>query len=101
MENTLKNPAPDQSEAEALAIEALVFLSGEEKRFQRFLSITGLDPSTLRQVAKQTNFLASILDYIMQDESLLLQFCEMNAIDPDLVPSSRTVLGKDLPGQFE
>lgn len=59
-------------DAEALAIEALGFLGRDPERLSRFLGLTGLDAATLRQAAASPGFLGSVLDYVMQDESLLL-----------------------------
>ena len=40
-----------REEAEALALAALEFLSGEGERIGRFLALSGLDPGTLRKAA--------------------------------------------------
>ena len=91
--NSLKQPILNRSEAEDLAIQVLVFLSGDEKRMHRYLDVTGLDPATIRDAASDGNFLASVLDYLMQDEALLLQFCEMQGYDPTTVPAGFALLG--------
>lgn len=88
----MKNTILNNVEAEGLAIEVLVFLSGDEKRFHAYLNVTGLDPQTIREAAGDSNFLTSVLDYLMQDESLLLQFCELQAISPTAIPSAHSQL---------
>jgi len=42
-----------REEAEALALAALEFLSGEGERIGRFLALSGLDPGTLRKAAAE------------------------------------------------
>lgn len=72
-------------EAELLAIQALGFLAGDDERLGRFLAITGIGPETLRAAAAQKSFLAQVLGYLMQDESLLLAFSADQSISPDRV----------------
>jgi len=80
-------------DAEEIAIQALVFLSADESRFQQYLSVTGLEPGRIREAAADSNFLASVLDYLMQDESMLLQFCEIQGHDPARLPVANRLLG--------
>jgi hypothetical protein len=75
-------------EAELLAIKALGFLAGDAERLGRFLSVTGIGPETLRAAASQTSFLVQVLDYLMQDESLLVAFAADQMILPDRVTMS-------------
>jgi Protein of unknown function (DUF3572) len=75
-------------DAELLAIEALGFLAGDDERLGRFLAVTGIGPETLRAAAAQKSFLAQVLGYLMQDESLLLAFSADQSILPDRVAAS-------------
>ncbi len=84
-------------EAEKLSIKALGFLVSEENRLQRFISLTGLDPATLREAATDPRFLASVLEYMMQDEALLLEFAEIEALDPTEVPAAHAALSPSNP----
>ncbi|MEM1045595.1 MAG: DUF3572 domain-containing protein [Pseudomonadota bacterium] len=88
---------PNIEEAEKLSIQALGFLANEENRLQKYISLTGLDPATLRDAATDPRFLASVLEYVMQDEALLLEFAEMQAIDPASVPSAHARLSSPGP----
>ena len=88
----MRKPPIDLSGAESLAINALVFLSQDDNRFQRYVTITGLDSGTIREAAKDAGFLVSVLEYVMQDESLLLQFCEIGGHDPAIISSGHAVL---------
>lgn len=93
----MKNTDLTRTDAEEIAIQVLVFLSSDEKRFQHYRSITGLEPESIRQAAADRNFLASVLDYLMQDEALLLQFCELNGHDPSGMPIANRLLGGSAP----
>jgi len=55
--------------AEIVAIQALSFIAGEPERLGLFLAETGIGPETLRQSAADPQFLASVLGFIMRDDS--------------------------------
>ena len=72
---------PEQ--AEILAIQVLGYIAGTEEELQRLLTATGMDSEALKQCAQSRAGLAGVLDYICQDESILLGFCEAARIRPD------------------
>lgn len=86
----LKHEAHDP---EALAIDALGFLAEDIERLQRFLAITGLEPSTLRDAARNPLFLVSVLDHLLADEALLLAYAANRRIEPQVVADARARIG--------
>jgi hypothetical protein len=82
----------DRARAESLAVEALGFLSGSPERLVRFLEATGMRPDTLRAAAQSSGFLAGLMDYIAQDEALLLAFAEEAGVKPEGVMRARHLL---------
>lgn len=76
-------------DAEALAIEALTFLAADSERISRFLGLTGIAPETLRQAAGEPHFLASVLDYLLNDEALLLAFAANHNHRPEAIATAR------------
>jgi Protein of unknown function (DUF3572) len=90
-----KAPAMDRGRAEALAVGALTFLSGNPERLVRFLETTGMRPDTLRAAARSPGFLAGLMDYIAQDEELLLAFAEEAGIRPEAVMQARQLLSPE------
>jgi hypothetical protein len=88
--------------AEALAIGALGFLAGDMERLGRFLATTGLGPENLRQAAGEPAFLASVLAYIAEDESLLLAFAADAGVRPERVAGAqRRLAGLPTHASFE
>ncbi len=79
---------------DALAIMALTFLAREPERLVRFLDLTGLEPSGLRAAAASPGFLAAVLDHIMSDESLLVDFAADSNVSPEIIPMARHALGR-------
>jgi len=83
-----------RSEAAAgLAVTALSFLASEPDRLAGFLAETGLGPQSLRAAARQPGFLLGVLEYVSNDESLLLAFAEASGLDPQDIARAREALG--------
>lgn len=88
--------------AETLAIQALGFLAEDPERLGVFLAATGISPQAIRGAARQPGFLAGVLEHMLGNESLLLEFAASAGIDdPGLVSRAQQVLGgrweRDLP----
>ena len=69
----------------SVAVAALAFFAADRERLDRFLSATGLGPNNLRDAAAAPGFHASVLDYLLSDEPLLLSFAEDQGLDPDQI----------------
>ncbi len=82
----------NQPEAETLALNVLNFLAGDEMRLQRFMTVTGMDPHALRGNVSDPAFLAGILDYLLQDESLIYMFASTYNTPPGQPAQARRVL---------
>jgi hypothetical protein len=76
-------------DAETIAIKALSFLAGRPEELGRFLALTGIDPSSLRQSAAEPGFLGGVLDFLLQDEPLMMVFAEAEGIAPAAIASAR------------
>ena len=80
-------------EAQTLALKALGFVAGSEGGLERLMELSGLDLGTLRARAGEPEVLASLLDFLLMDEGLLVDFCHGEAIDAKAVHMARYVLG--------
>ena len=85
--------AATEEGAEILALQALGWLAGDETRMSRFLALSGLDPATLRSVADSRDTARAVMDFLLSDEELLLDFCEIAQIRPKDFPAYRARLG--------
>lgn len=83
-----------QETAEIVALRALAWLAGHEEAVNGFLNQSGLAPSDLAQAAGRPEMLAAVLDYLLEDEALLLAFCG----DTDVAPESPAQARMHLPG---
>ena len=69
-----QRPQMTRELAESVAIQALTFLAEEPERLDRFLALTGIGPESLRDAAREPNFLLGVLDHLAGDERLLHEF---------------------------
>jgi hypothetical protein len=90
----MKTQPGDAGGAEAVAIEALAFIAGDDKLLPRFLAITGIEAHAIRQAAREPGFLAGVLDFLLAHEPSLIAFCEASGRKPETVMAAR----RSLPG---
>jgi hypothetical protein len=81
-----------REQAEILAIGALGFLAGDSEALGAFLSLTGIGPANLRAAAAEPGFLAGLLDYLLANESLLVDYTRQAGIAPEEVGRARAAL---------
>jgi len=72
----------------------LTFLASDAERLEAFLKVSGINPTDLRSLVGDPQFLAGVADHVLADQSLLLIFCESAGLDPNHVVRSRS----NLPG---
>ncbi|MGU3574891.1 DUF3572 domain-containing protein [Brucellaceae bacterium C25G] len=85
---------PRNEQAEALAIEALIWLSQEPELMSRFLTLTGIDASAIRDAAREPGFLGGVLQFLLAHEPTLMRFCEATQTEPASVVNA----ARQLPG---
>ena len=78
--------------ARSLAVSALAFIAADSDRLNRFLNLTGLGPHNLRTAAADPAFLGSVLDYLVGDEELLVQFAAEAGLKPEAVARAHAAL---------
>ena len=82
-----------REQAQSLAIQALGFIAADPELLPRFLAITGIEATAIRQAAREPGFLAGVLQFICAHEPTLLRFSEETGISPGQVVSAL----RDLP----
>ena len=86
--------------ARSLAVGALAFIAADSDRLNRFLSLTGLGPDNLRTAAADPAFLDSVLDYLVGDEALLVDFAADAGLKPEAVARAQAILRGPTEGEF-
>lgn len=80
--------------SEIVAIQALTFIATDPQRLGLFLSETGIGPETLRSAAKDPQFLISVLDFVLRDDSTVKAFSLSSQFDPTTIQAARQALGE-------
>jgi hypothetical protein len=72
-----------QPSAAELGDHCLTYLVQNPEQLAEFMSIAGLSPDSLRRAVASGTITAGLIDYVAQNEPLLLAVCEQAAISPD------------------
>ena len=84
--------------AETLALQAVSWLATDVAILGDFLNVTGAELSSLVADLKKPSFLAAVLDFILTEDQLVLDFASAVGIRPEEVATARAFLpGGDLP----
>ena len=81
-----------QESAETLAIEALVWLAGNEDLLPVFMGATGAKAGDLRSQAQNPTFLGAVLDFIIMDDAWVMAFCQAQNLPYDRPMQARMAL---------
>ncbi len=81
---------PDQ--AATVALKGLAYLVNFEPELTRFLELSGATREDLRRRADEPEFLASLLDFMLTNEVVLVDFCDDTSIDAREIHRARHVL---------
>lgn len=79
------HPRTNPEDAETVALNVLGFLAESPQALETLMNQSGLDSSTIRKRATDRDFLAAVVDFLMTNEELLVDFCESRRIDPKTV----------------
>lgn len=77
----MTHPATQEA-AEAIAIQALGFIAADPELLPRFLAITGIEATAIRQAAGESGFLAGVLQFVLAHEPTLMAFAQASGIAP-------------------
>lgn len=81
-----------EERAQDIAIAALAHLASDATLLERFLRLTGLTQQTIRSAAHEPGFLASVLQFYMQDERLLMAFAQARDLRPETLTRAHATL---------
>lgn len=83
----------DYDRAEIIAINGLSFIASDEKYLGGYLNLSGTNIEQLREntanPSTMPQILASILDYLLQNEKYLVEFSQAYQIDPADIAKAR------------
>ena len=86
-------PPPPPS-AEVLALEILEFLAESQAPLDRFVAESGITIGELRTRASAPEFLAAVMDFLLNHEDLAREFCTTRSLSAEALHRAR----RGLPG---
>ena len=78
--------------AEILGLEALIWLVAEPDALARFLTGSGVSGADLRESAGSPELTVAVLDFLLENELLLLGFCEASGSEVASLHRARHML---------
>ncbi|WP_213982654.1 DUF3572 family protein [Sphingomonas sp. dw_22] len=81
-----------ETNAAALALQALAWTLGDSHRASRLLDLTGLDPASLRARAGEPSLLAATLGFLEAHEPDLIACAEALDVKPAALVAARMAL---------
>ena len=79
-------------DAETLALRALAWLAGNDELLPVFLGSTGAALGDLRGRAREPEFLASVLDFLLMDDAWVTGFAAAEGVRPESLAEARAAL---------
>ncbi len=87
----------EKEQAETIALQALSFLVKDEDLLEQFLTNSGLTADELKKRFNDPQLLGGVLDVILGDDTVLLDFCNAVSLSPDTLVKAR----RALPGGYD
>jgi hypothetical protein len=78
--------------AQTLALQALSWVLGQDELLGFFLSSTGASPQDLGKLATTPLFLGAVLDFLMEDDQRVINFCTDHGHPLTAVQGARAAL---------
>jgi len=82
----------DRDQAEAMALDALVFIIENIQLRGRFLDLTGLNPDELRDRIMDPALHVAIIEFLLAHEPSLIEFTAARNIGPQLPAQAHAAL---------
>jgi hypothetical protein len=81
-----------QNAAEQVALKAIVWLAGNDELLPVFMGSTGADEAAFREGVTDPDFQASVLDFLMMDDSWVMAFCDLERLPYERLMQARAAL---------
>jgi hypothetical protein len=86
-----------REDAVEIAIQCLTFISEDMDRLGKFLALSGAGPENIRESAQDLTFLGGVLDFMLLDEAMLVEFAAWADMDPSAPAAARRFLPGSAP----
>lgn len=77
----------------ALALHVVAWALSDQTRAERMLSLTGLEPQTLRENLTEAATLRALLDFVLDHEPDLMACAAAIGVKPEAIAAARRSIG--------
>ena len=81
-----------QESAETIALQALAWLAGNDDLLPVCLGASGASEADLRARATEPEFLGAVLDFLMMDDTWVVEFCDAQGLSYETPMMARVAL---------
>ncbi|MEP1766198.1 MAG: DUF3572 domain-containing protein [Sulfitobacter sp.] len=81
-----------RNSAETIALQVLAWLVGNEELLPVFLGATGASEADLRNAVGDTEFLGSVMDFILMDDAWIVAFCDAQHLPYEQLAQARQAM---------
>ena len=78
-----------QEQAETIALQAITYISSQENYLISMMNQCGLTPQDLKNNLSDSSFLSGVLDFLLSNEEILIQFLQEIECEPEFVIRAR------------
>src|SRR5258708_39915331 len=78
--------------AEEISLQLISFLLSDPERLERLVALTGIGQDDLEQRIAESEFQAFVMDYVLEDQSLVLEFAAAQGLRPEALLAARRKL---------
>ena len=80
MQKSRETPNSGQESAETLAAQVLSWVAEDADRLNAFMAMTGAAPADLARNLAKPAFLATVLDFLLTEDALVIGFCDTRGL---------------------
>jgi hypothetical protein len=81
-----------QESAHVIALQALAWIVSDDDRLAGLMAESGIDPSSLREKAGESEVLGAVLDHLLRDDQAVMAFCDAQGLPYTAPMSARALL---------
>ncbi|MDU8909972.1 DUF3572 domain-containing protein [Aestuariicoccus sp. MJ-SS9] len=83
---------PSREIAEVVGLQAMAWLAANDELLPVFMGATGASTSDFRENLQDPVFQASVLDFLLMDDTWIVQFCDAQELAYDMPMRARAAL---------
>lgn len=82
----------NEEKASEIAISGLNYIAGDENELSRFVTLTGVELDSIREIAGTNDFMCAVLDYFLGNEPTLLAFSAHSSVEAQDILKAKIAL---------